>query len=84
MDYHHYAYKCPYITGTKDKTVYCTGGSRVACPSIGACRRYLQAFCASEDGWQDCTVAQMITECENTKEKLKGGIKTWQGKKDRN
>ena len=81
MDYYHYQYQCPYISGTTQNQVFCDGGCRINFPSIAACRRWIRKYCADPDGWKACTISQMQTEQIEFKLEIQKEVKSWRTKK---
>ena len=78
-DYYHYAYQCPYISGTTENRIYCEGNCRIQFSAIADCREYLQQYCANDDQhWKDCTIAIAKTRRIEKNIKLKQEIKKWQ------
>lgn len=82
MDYYHYAYQCPYITGTTENRIYCEGNCRLQFSAIADCREYLQSYCANMDQhWKHCTLAQAKTKRIEKNIELKKEIKKWKTEK---
>lgn len=81
-DYFHYHYHCPYMSGTDGKTIYCkreedSKSSRICCPSVASCRRYVQSHCADAKGYHRCTIAQILEDAVYKKIVIKERIRTW-------
>ena len=77
MDYFHYNYQCPYMSGTDSQKVYCDGSSRLIFPDVGACREFLHRYCADPAGWEHCSVARMQTDHIMRKLQIQRGIRDY-------
>lgn len=58
IDYYHYAYQCPYVTGVGNKEIHCEDGCKLVFRTAKSCKGYLRQYCADEDqNWKKCTLA---------------------------
>lgn len=80
MDYFHYAYQCPYLTGTEEHIVHCEGGCRIVFTAVADTRRFLQAHCADTESWKHCYIALAKTDRIERNLETKKRIKRWQEK----
>lgn len=59
MDYYHYAYQCPYLTGVECKEIHCEYGCRIKFQTAKSCKRFLHDFCANDgQNWKKCSIAE--------------------------
>lgn len=49
-------YTCPFWKWEKEKAMSCEG-CRMAFPDDGAKREYIERYCASLTGWEECSIA---------------------------
>lgn len=76
-DYFHYAYQCPYLSGTDAKTVYCDGRCRIGFDTLAETRKWLLRYCADSDGWKNCTLAKQKVAYQEWKLSLQKEVKSW-------
>lgn len=60
-DNYHRNWECPFFNSTAKLLIRCEGGL-IRFKHRGAIRRYIARYCASLDGYHNCTVCKSLTE----------------------
>lgn len=53
---------CPFLKWDEKRKVHCEGGCCVSFPDRKAYAEYTTRYCASLQGWKDCTIAAALLE----------------------
>ena len=57
--YSHKTWACPFFKWDEKLRIHCEGG-RLALPDQAALRDYAGRYCASADGWRQCSFAGVL------------------------
>lgn len=72
--YWHKYYICPYFSSDDKQKIYCEGHCRLCFPDKDTTNEYLRSYCASDQGWKNCSIAKSLNEYYDTKCKADSGI----------